>query len=54
MCVSKSIGIAYRLERNFVSNLSQVFTETRFEDVDLFSYASTLSVCTAEIKANSE
>ena len=33
--VSKSIGLAYGWKEIYVSNLQNVFTETRLEDVDL-------------------
>ena len=32
ICISKSIGLAY----NYVSNLREVFIETRCEDADMF------------------
>ena len=35
ICVSKSIGLASSWEEIYVSNLQQVFTETRLEDVNL-------------------
>ena len=35
ICVLKSIGLAYSKKGIYVSNLQQVFTEIRLEDVDL-------------------
>ena len=35
ICASKSIGLAYSWKEIYVSNLQNVFNETRLEDVDL-------------------
>ena len=35
MCVSKSSGLAYSWKEIYVSNLQEVFTETRLEDVHI-------------------
>ena len=54
--VSKSIGLAHSWKEIYVSNLQQVFSETRLVDVDLsktsaMHFESTLSIWTEEIQA---
>ena len=54
MCVSKSIGLAHSWKEIYVSNLGLL--ETHLEDVDLSitQHASTWSIRTEEIQAESK
>ena len=45
ICFSKSIGLAHGWKEIYVSNLQQVFSETRLEDEDLSKNSATQVLC---------
>ena len=48
ICVSKFIGLAYSWKEIYVSNLQQVFSETRLVDVDLSKTSAMKVLCLYE------